>query len=191
MSKLERWAVILLCAYAAYNLFAWLNKPVPVADKVTVTPVNNPPVIIEGAKWSPQVSQPPINVIIPNDKDSLYIALINALNRLNAVNDYDSTLTFKSGPDTTGIAKVHIKVTDNALQSFGMNLQTFNKTVEHTIVNKWQLSGGLLMAYKSGILTPYYTVGLSLPKVSYEIGKETSGNGVFVGAKVTIFTKRK
>jgi hypothetical protein len=190
-THLKHWSIIILCAFALYILYTAVNKPAIIPDKVTTETKEAQPIIIEGAKWSPQVTQPPINVVIPKSNDSLTAALINALNRLNAVKDYDTTVTAVSGGDTTGTAKVHIKISDNSLQSFSLGLQTFNKTIEHTVVQRWAVSGGLLTTYKAGEFTPYYTAGLQLPKVSYEAGKEISGKGFFVGAKIVILRRNR
>lgn len=191
VKEVRIWVWTLMGIFALFIIYKWIEKPLPTQEKVTITPQTSQPIVIEGAKWSPTVTQPPINVSIPKSNDSLTVALINALNRLNAVKDYDTTVTAISGSDTTGTAKVHIRVTDNSVSEFRLGLQTFNKTIEHTLVTKFAVSLGAAMTYKQGVSTPYYIAGLQLPKMSYELGKEIGGNAFFVSGKICIFSKRK
>jgi len=194
MENRIKWiACIILAIFALFVLNKFADKK-DVPDQVTVITKDSSNFTVTSP--SPHITIPPANydfswVSQMQSIDSLKMALIQAITEAKTVREYDSVHTVKNvSGDTLAIATIKQTVTDNRLDKYSLNVQTFNKTTTIREQLKWGIYGGLQTRF-DGVAKIDYKVSLLLPKMTIGIMKQVDGPAVGASVEVPIWRTYK
>ena len=189
MENRIKWiACIILAIFALFVLNKFADKK-DVPDQVTVITKDSSNFTVSNP--SPHITIPPANydfswVSQMQSIDSLKMALIQAITEAKTVREYDSTHIMRNVTgDTTAIATIKQTVTDNRLDKYSLNVQTFNKETTIREQLKWGIMGGVQFRKDSSAHIDLQA-DVMLPKMTLSGFKEVGGNGFGVGIKLPI-----
>lgn len=189
MENRIKWiACIILAIFALFILNKFADKK-DVPDQVTVITKDSSNFTVSNP--SPHITIPPANydfswVSQMQSIDSLKMALIQAITEAKTVREYDSTHVMRNVTgDTTAIATIKQTVTDNRLDNYSLNVQTFNKETTIREQLKWGIMGGVQFRKDSAAHIDLQA-DVMLPKMTLSGFKEIGGKGFGVGIKLPI-----